>query len=293
MTPPAPVVPATLNFKRTASLLDGGADVGVEVSAIRDPAIAAAMLADTPFPAGECDLASISLRGEAGRDITFGSGSGTVRFSGAAGVHGGVAVFDSAASLVNMIRQAGLADQVVSTLRLPDEPGVRYMAMVWGYDVAGRAGGAVGLGPSITFGVEGARKAFHSVIRRFEAQSGARTVLGATVASWTLPRQVRSVDGLPPGTILVTEVDGSVAVRLGAKDGYDFSWVREAATLGGLSGDIGLQLQLQASATFGFHAEGGTRWSSRASRATRRIGRCASSSSSVVPRGGTSHSRPP
>ena len=51
-------------------------------------------------------------------------------------------------------------------------------------------------------------------------------------------------------------MDGSLAIKLGAKYGYDFTWVREAVTVGGLSGDIGLKIQLGVSATFGFETSG-------------------------------------
>ena len=71
-----------------------------------------------------------------------------------------------------------------------------------------------------------------------------------------LPTQFRQLDDLAPGTWIVSEVDGSLAIKLGAKYGYDFNWVREAVTLGGLSGDIGLKIQLGVSATFGFETSG-------------------------------------
>jgi hypothetical protein len=53
----------------------------------------------------------------------------------------------------------------------------------------------------------------------------------------------------------VAEVEGSIGLNLGAVYGYDFNWVRQAK-LGGLSGDIGLRIQLGVSAALGFSASG-------------------------------------
>jgi hypothetical protein len=64
---------------------------------------------------------------------------------------------------------------------------------------------------------------------------------------------VRTASDLDPGTWLVVEVDGAIAVNLATTFGYDFSWVRETE-LGELKGDIGLKLQLGLAASVGFTA---------------------------------------
>jgi hypothetical protein len=63
------------------------------------------------------------------------------------------------------------------------------------------------------------------------------------------------VDQVAPGTWIVAEVIGGFGVTLGAQLGYDFNWVREAR-LGGLTGDIGLRLQMGINAAVGFSASG-------------------------------------
>ncbi|MFW6175891.1 MAG: hypothetical protein ACOC7L_03620, partial [Acidobacteriota bacterium] len=94
-----------------------------------------------------------------------------------------------------------------------------------------------------------------AVVHRFRPDAGARDVLAATVRAWRLPRQVIAPDDLPPGTWLVAEVDGSLALSLAVQAGYDFSWVRETR-LSGLSGDIALRVEAGLAATVGFEASG-------------------------------------
>ena len=75
------------------------------------------------------------------------------------------------------------------------------------------------------------------------------------VSNEMLPRQIVSIDQVPPGTWIATEAMGSISITLGAQVGYDFNWVREAR-LGGLTGDIGLRLQMGVNAAVGFYVSG-------------------------------------
>ena len=78
-------------------------------------------------------------------------------------------------------------------------------------------------------------------------------MLAATSKSWRLPRQV-NFDGadvnLAPNTWLVAEVDGSLALTVGARLGYEVSFSREA-TLAGLTRDLGATIDAKLKATFG------------------------------------------
>ena len=80
-------------------------------------------------------------------------------------------------------------------------------------------------------------------------------MLGDVAKSWRLPRHVTDAEELAPRTWLVAEAEGSVAVRLAAQVGYDFSFVREVRAAG-LSGDIGLKIDAAAKATFGLDVSG-------------------------------------
>jgi hypothetical protein len=55
--------------------------------------------------------------------------------------------------------------------------------------------------------------------------------------------------------MLITEVDGSIGVKIGAQLGYDFSFVREAKALG-LTGDVGLKLETGLEVAISFSASG-------------------------------------
>jgi hypothetical protein len=70
-----------------------------------------------------------------------------------------------------------------------------------------------------------------------------------------LPRQVRSAADLAPGALLVSEIVGSLAVKLAASAGYDFSFVREARALG-FTGDVGLRIEAGIQATLGLEMSG-------------------------------------
>ena len=82
-------------------------------------------------------------------------------------------------------------------------------------------------------------------------------MLAATSKSWRLPRQV-NFDGadvnLAPNTWLVAEVDGSLALTVGARLGYEVSFSREHAA--GLTRDLGATIDAKLKATFGVTASG-------------------------------------
>jgi hypothetical protein len=98
-------------------------------------------------------------------------------------------------------------------------------------------------------------KASFAVVRQLPKDTGASTAVYETAQSWLLPLQITTVDDLEPGTWIIAEVDSSVAVGIEAQYGFDFNWVKETEALG-LSGDIGLRLQMGAKAAFGFQAGG-------------------------------------
>jgi hypothetical protein len=108
----------------------------------------------------------------------------------------------------------------------------------------------------VTFGAEAKRLGAYALVRQVPNNLGAASALADLFDSWMLPAQFETLDDLAPGTWIVAEVDGSFAMTLGAQYGYDFNWVREAVSLGGLAGDIGLKVQVGLSASFGFEASG-------------------------------------
>jgi hypothetical protein len=180
-----------------------------------------------------------------------------VTFSGKAGTYHGVAVLDAPADVRKLLVRDQIDDDLAAGLDLDPSDG-RFVLLRWGYDLQAAAKGAVGLGvgPKIKFGAEGRRQGAYVLIRQMSSDTRSKDALADLFKSWVLPSQVETVDDLEPGTIVIAEIDGSMAVKIGAQYGYDFSWIREDATLGTLSGDIGLKIELGVSASVGFEASG-------------------------------------
>lgn len=260
MASPLPFpLPENFNgFSLNRSLNVPGGTVTFDIKAQPGSDVLAALLANTAFPLRKIELGEISIQTQAERPIPFDAGKGTVTFSGQANVYSGIAVLDKVADISPFLVRDRVNDQIAEGLSLEHSARHRYVLLRWGYDLEGAARGALGLGvgAAATFGAEAKRLGAYAIVRQIDPQLGARSAIAAVVDSWMLPTQFRQLDDLVPGTYIVTEVDGSIAIKLGAKYGYDFNWVREAVTLGGLSGDIGLKIQLGVSATFGFEASG-------------------------------------
>ncbi len=243
-----------IKFNKNANLSGAGA-AGLEVEATTSADIMKALESDLAFPDREITLGNISVHAEAGKDIAFGEGSGKVSFSGSASAFSGMGVYLDPDKL---LADLGLNSNIAPGMKLEQDPNSRYILLRWGYDANAAVQGSLALmGPagSVKFGVAGASEGLFGVVHRIAKNAGALTAITQTVGSWMLPRQVSTFNDLAPGTWIITEVDGSVALSLGAQYGYDFNWVREAQ-IGGLTGDIGLRIQLGVAATLGFQASG-------------------------------------
>ncbi|HEX8335366.1 MAG TPA: hypothetical protein VF621_01470, partial [Pyrinomonadaceae bacterium] len=244
-----------IKFEKNREFLSGDAAVGLNLTAVKDPKVAAALAANQQFPAGDVRLGDISVSGEGGRSVKFAGDRGSVEFKAGAEARAGLGVYFDPDQ---MLAALDLDDNIAPGMSLKSDPDSLYLVLSWGYDLAGSAKGSLALGANpltISFGAEGKRTGSYAVVRRFARDKGARDAVAETANSWMLPTQVESLDKFEPGTWLVAEVDGSVALSLGAKFGYDYNWVRETQ-LGGLSGAIGMRVQLGVSVALGFEASG-------------------------------------
>jgi hypothetical protein len=241
-------------FNLDTSILGEGSAASVELSATTASDVQQAVLGNSPFPDRRIDLAGVALQAEAGKDIRFSAKKGMVSFHASGGAHARLAVLDKGDEVLDCL---ALKDAAKAGLVLKDQPGVRYLLLLAGYELEGKVDGShpIGLLGSVTFGVEAKRDQLYAVIHRFPRERGASDAIGATVASFRPPRHVSSAGDLHAGTLLVAEVEGSVAVSVAAQLGYDFSFVREASALG-LTGDIGLKLDVGLKATLGLEASG-------------------------------------
>lgn len=254
-TPPNASGPLTIDFKRQLPFRSGAA--GIEITGTKDPAVLKAIVADAAFP-GTADIAlgNISISAQAGKDLTFATGKGSVNFQAEAAASSGLGVYFSPANLLNDFHVDRELD-----FNLPDDPASYYMLFHWGFNVGASASGAVAMGaPSVTFSASGSAQRNYAVIRQFRkkvraAGVGARSAIEGTVDSWVLPSLISDEAGLSAATWIYSEVDGKVNGSVGVSYGYDFNWVRETK-FAGLTGDIGLKIQLGLSASLGFEISG-------------------------------------
>jgi hypothetical protein len=250
--------PNTKVFKLNPKFLSTASDIAIAVTPPAGGELAAALATNQPFPDRQIELGNISIRAETGKDIEFLSPKGAVRFSGQGGAFAGLGVFQDPAKMLDTLRRDPDGTSIVAELELEKDEIHNYVLLRWGYDIEAAAKGSValGVGGSVKFGVTGRRDGLYAVVRRLDKTLGAASAVTETISSWALPSLVDSADALKPGSWLIAEVDGSLALSLAAQYGYDFNWVREAVQADGLTGDIGLRIQLGVTASLGFQASG-------------------------------------
>lgn len=243
-------------FQLDPRVLGAGSAASLTLGGSTSADTLASIAVNRPFPPGHIDLAHIALQAGTGSGVAFNAGSATVRFEGSASVQSGIGIFDSVGEALDSL-ELGSPKAV---LKLAPEAGTRWAALRWGYVVGGKATAAhpIGVVGSATLGVEAKHEGLFAVLHRFDAATGARDALAATVDSWKLPRHVDYDAGdvnLRPGTWLVAEADGSLAVTLSARLGYDISFMHETTALG-LTRDLGAKIDANLKATFGVSVSG-------------------------------------
>lgn len=248
-------LPGTIKFSKNKDFMIKGATfaTGIEFVSVTDPETRDALINNKPFPK-EAKLLDIKVKGEAGRDVGFLGKHGNVSFSGKGDVFAGFGVY---LSPQNLIADLKLDDEIEAGFETGGVLNEYLLALRWGYDLDAKAEGSIALGAagSVTFGGEVQRDAAYAVVRRFPQKTNALTAVKDLADSWILPTDVDSIDKLDPGTWLIAEVSGSVAANIGVQYGLNFNWVRDIAAAG-LSGDIGLHLQLGLEASLGFNSSG-------------------------------------
>ncbi len=253
--PTASPTDTSVLFKKNLPMLSDSGSPGFSFTPPSDPAIAQALLANTPFPDKPLKLAEGKLTTSNRSPIIFSkNGAESIVFSAEAGAFAGFGIYTEASQLLSELP----ADQFVLPnfdFNLSDEE--MLSAIRWGFSASAKASGAMALGAvgTATLSAEASGQGLMAVIRRLPKSTGARDVLQTTADNWRIPRQVHIADDLDPGTWLLVDLLGSVSVKLGAQVGFDFSWIREIG-MGEISGDIGLRLQLGIKTAVGFQAGG-------------------------------------
>lgn len=222
-----------------------------------DSAAAEAILANNKFPDGDIEVGHIS----------FTADSGTVTLNPAS-IGGASFSFDLSASAQSGVGVYGKAADAIRAIHLPDTPNLilpdfmdqRYLLMECGYSAScsGSASHPIGALGTATFGVDAKRNSEFAVLHRFDAGQGAHQVLEDTMASWRLPRHVM-YDGceinLKPGTWLLAEADGSLALKLMATLGWDISFAKDLKLLG-VTHNLSAKVDAGLKASFGFTVAG-------------------------------------
>lgn len=244
-------------FHLDPSILGSNSAETVAVSLSTDADVLQAILADKPFPSrpsGRLELGSVMLQAHGGDQVSFNAGQGSISFDFSANFHTGLGVFDQPADAICSLQ---LNAPPTLDLTLASDPTSRYLLMLWGYRASGSFSGShpVGAIGTVTFGAQASGDAVYAVIHRFPGTMGASTVIGDTVQSWRLPRHVAKADDLKPGTWVLAQADGSVAIQVAAQLGYNFDLVRQARLLG-ITRELGARIDAGVQATFGFNASG-------------------------------------
>ncbi len=179
-----------------------------------------------------------------------------VKFSVGGDAFAGLGIYRSSERLFDDLKLEGLDEPMVRRLDLPDLTTKNIYALRWGYLAKASAKGAMALGPTISFGASGRVEGFYGLLRVLDRKQKALDAINETLASWKVPRQIAAPSDLPAGSWVIAETEGEIKLNVGVAYGYDYNWVREALTLGGLTGDFGLRIEMGVKAQLGFNASG-------------------------------------
>ncbi len=246
-----------INFTKNKVLFERNAAAGVTINATGDPAVLQALKDNSPFPNKLIELGTIAVNASGGKDVVFkksGTKSAKASFSASAGASMGIGVFPDPRKIIERLPLSG------EKLELPDlvkDPDSLFLLFQWDYDLSGTIDGSVAFSSTgtATFGFEGQKRGLYAIIRRFPKNKPARDAVKETINGWKLPRHVTHASDLAPGTWIIAETEGRVAVDVGAKVGYEFNWIYDVGA-GRLQGDVGLQLDIAMGVKLGFAASG-------------------------------------
>jgi hypothetical protein len=244
-------------FQLDKTIVSPEGSLTVEIGASADHDVITAILDEKPFPDranGKIELGSIALKGDTGKNFVFDADQTTIGFQASAEFKRGLGVFNSAADVIASLQ---LRDGSEIDLNLGGDDSEKFLVLLSSYDIQGSFSGShpIGVVGSLGFGATGDHDLRYAVVHRFPSTTRARTALEDLFASWRLPRHVRTSRDLKPGSWLIAEVDGSLALTITAQLGYDLNMVREAKLLG-MTRNLGAKIDAALKATFGFNASG-------------------------------------
>ncbi|WP_419806876.1 hypothetical protein [Terriglobus sp.] len=213
---------------------------------------------DAPFPDRDIAIGDTSAQYANGNiPLPIGGGANvTLSASFSAGGRTGIGVFGSAANAI-----AGLGLDPSVTPDFPANAEDRFLLISFDATVQGSLSGTapIGVVGSATFGAKSSGATRFAVLYRFHKDTGARTTLQRAAACIKLPRQIRTAANLSQGAWIIAEVDGSLALSMDARVGYDYTYTRDLPdTLQqlGLSKDLSVKVDAAATATVDYSVSG-------------------------------------
>jgi hypothetical protein len=247
------MTPFSKEFDLNPTAILPGSTARIKLNLTTDFDVVQALANNTPFPDRQIDIGSVSVQGSTG-DVNFSVGSGAIKFGASASFQTGVGVYQNADAALSSLQ---LSEKPSLGLTIAGSPSAHYVVMLWGYGESADVSGShpIGVLGSLTFGASVSKDGKFAVVHGFDKARGADDVLAETVKSWLLPRQIKEPNDLVPGTWLIAQADGSLALNIAAKLGYDFDFSR-AIQLKGLSANLGAKIDASAQATLGFTASG-------------------------------------
>ncbi len=236
----------------------GNVNVTIELPA-NLPEVADALINNRVFPE-----TILSNDGAISLGAIKASASGSIKldkinFTASGGAFAGFGVYRSTEKLFADLQTGDGKDNLIKTLEFSGLAQSNLLALRWGYNAEGSVSGTIpniAFGAGLSFSAGGGIEGVYAVLRMLPRNKKSLDAIGETLNSWKMPRQVSTPDDLQPGTWLVAETDGQLKLSLGVNYGYDFSWVRKDLTLGGLSGDLGLKIEMGVKAALGFNVVG-------------------------------------
>ena len=232
----------------------GNVDITLTAPAAPLP-IGQALLNNKPFPDDAFQDDAISL-GEISAAASKEFRLDKVKFGIGGNAFAGFGVYRSTQKLFAELKAEGLEEPIVRRLDFPDLATKNIIALRWGYQAQAAVSGSVALGPSISFGASGKVEGLYALLRVLDRKTKAFDAMTDTITSWKMPKQIAAPSDLKPGTWVIAETDAEIKLSLGVAYGYNYNWVRETLTLGGLSGDFGLKIEMGVKAQLGFNASG-------------------------------------
>jgi len=222
------------------------------------------LIPDQPFPEaafsdGEISVSSIEAK--ANKKFTLGNDAKSIEFSAGGEGFAALGVYRKSEKLLDALKKEGLSEAMGNLMHLTIAGDRNLLALRWGYGFDASIKGKVALAPlvpglNLSFGASGQTTGLSVLLHSQKRTDSVADSIKNTLQSWRVPRQVKTIENLKPETTVIYQTMGKLDLSLGVEYGYNFDWVRESLEISGLSGDLGLKIELGLKAAFGFNAVG-------------------------------------